>query len=887
MTRNHTRSASVYRALLRLYPRGFRNEFGEELEQAFRLRYPSQATGAARFWVGTVTDLLWSAFLVRLGIGRIGRGARPTPRSRKSTMSNFWHDVRFGLRTLVRQPLFSLVVVGTLALGIGATTAIFTLVSGVLLAPLPYPEAEQLVRVWEHDTNEGREHGHLSPADFHDYRERNNALLDLAAFTSTSATWSEEGFAERIPVQRFTPGMFDLLNVPPILGRTFQSGDELEELMPAVLSYGFWQSRLAGDSSVVGRTIPFGTRSVVVIGVMPRSFRAPDAQGVDLWAPWNVSDDDRRAVHYLSAVGRLRPGVTMETARADLLRIARNLETEYPDVNGGHLTTVDTVSDAILGDVRAGLWLLLGAVGAVLLIACSNLANLFVSRGIARRKELALRTALGAGRGRVIAQLMTEGGLLAVVGVALGVALAVAAVRLFVAVDPGTLPRIDQVSVNPMVGTFAAALLVVTTIIFAGGPALLTTRQDPAQILREGGRSTGGTGLSQRIRGVLVVVQLTLAVVLLLGTGLLLRSFDRLLRIDPGFDASPVLSGRLELSAPRYEVTNDIVQFQAALRDGLEAEPGIPHVGTVTFLPFSGGAATSWLNILGRPPWDGVPPEVNLINVSGDYFAAIGATLLAGRLFDQRDHVDSPRVVVINQAMVRTYWPQESALGAEIRLGPNPNSTPLTVIGVVSDVRHHGLGENPFPAAFTSSAQGAWSTFYVVMRTTGDAGQATAPFRRHLAALDPELAVFDVTPMDDRIAASVARPRFSLLLLGVFAAAALTLAAVGVYGVIAYSVTVRSHEFGVRLALGASRSQVMSLVLRQALRLSAIAVVIGLAAGAAGSGLIGSMLFQTDPLDPVTFVWVPLMLLGVALLAAYQPARRAVRLNPIRALRAE
>lgn len=802
-------------------------------------------------------------------------------------MTTLWHDLRYAVRTLRRQPVFALVVVTTLGLGIGATTAIFTLVHGVLLAPLPFPDADQLVRVWEHDTNEGRARGNLSPADFRDYREQNTTLVDLAAFNTISATWLEGEAPERLPVQRVTPGMFEILGVAPLLGRTFRPGDELEETLTVVLSYGFWRNRLAGDSGAVGTTVRFGTRSATVIGVMPPSFRAPDAQPIEVWAPWDLSGDDRRAVHFLNAIGRVRPDATVDAARAELLGIARRLEREYPEVNRGHLATVMPVTDAIIGDVRTGLWLLMGAVGTVLIIACANLANLFLARGIARGRELALRSALGAGRVRLVVQLLTESGLLAILGGAFGMVTAVGAIRAFVALDPGTVPRVDQVQIDPMVALFAAGLVMATTLVFGGAPALIATRRDAARALRDGGRGSDATGMGRRLRGTLVVVQLALAVVLLLGAGLLLRSFDRLLRVDPGFDPGRILAGLIELGGPRYDDNAEVVRFQEALRERLVGESSIRAAGTVTFLPFTGSWSTAWLNIVGRPPWDGVPPEVNIINVSGDYFSAIGASVLRGRTFEPRDDADAPRVAVINQAMARTYWDGDDAVGAQIRLGPNPSATPWTVIGIVSDLRQHGLGEDPFPAAFLPAQQGAWSSFYVVIRVAGDPARAVEPFRRHLAAMDPELVAYDVRPMNDLVAASIARPRFSLLVLGVFAIAALTIAAVGVYGVVAYSVTVRRHEFGVRLALGASRARMLTLVLRQAALLSIAAASVGLAAGIAGSRMLRSMLFEIDPIDPITFFAMPLLLICVALLAAYQPARRAVRLDPIRALRAE
>lgn len=887
MTHDLSRALRWYRRLLRLYPRRFREVYGAELEQTFRLHFRRSGEHAVRFWVGTVFDALANAILMRL------RPALPRPRlppdttSRRFHVATFWHDLRFAGRTLRRQPVFALVVVVTLSLGIGATTAIFTLVNGVLLAPLPFPAANELVRIWEHDTNEGRVRGNLSPADFRDYRQQNSTLAAIGAFGETTASWAEDGGVERLPAQIVTPGVFEILGVPPLLGRTFRPGDELEEMLSVVVAYGMWQSRLGGDSTVIGRTVQFGTRSAVVLGVMPATFRGPTGRLVDVWIPWNLADDERRAVHFIRAVGRVRPGVSVAAARNDLLGIARRLEQEYPEINRGHLVTVEPMTDAIVGDVRAGLWLLMGAVGAVLIIACANLANLFIARGIARGRELALRTALGAGRGRLVAQLLSESAVLAAAGGALGLLVAFLAVRAFVALDPGTVPRADQIHVDPAVALFTVSVVIVTALVFGGGPAILTTRLRPADALRAGGRGTGSPVMGRGLRNTLVVTQLALAVVLLLGAGLLIRSFDRLLNVDPGFDVSQVLSGRIELSGPRYDDQEDIVRFQDDLRDRLEREPSIQRVGTVTSLPLAGGGATAWLNVVGRAPWDGVPPEVNILNVSGDYFTAIGVSLLSGRLFDERDQLNAPRVTVINETMARTFWEGGEALGAQIRLGPNPNATPTTVIGIVSDMRQQGLGLDPFPAAFSLARQGAWSTFFVVMRVADDPAQAAAPLRRLVREIDPELGAYDVREMEHVVAASVARPRFSMLVLGVFALAALTIAAVGVYGVVAYSVAVRTHELGVRLALGASRGRMLRLVLSQAALLSGTAVVIGLGVGIAGSSVLRNMLFQIDPVDPITFAAMPLLLIGVALLAAYQPARRAVRLDPIRALRSE
>lgn len=878
-----------FRSLLRLFPAPFRRHHGEELlnvvrAQAKRVR-PRGIGPRVWFFLATSADLGWNAFRVRFEAQR-----KPAARSRPgpTRWTGIFRDLRHAGRMMVKQPGFSLIIVVTLGLGIGANAAIFTVVRGVLMAPLPFPDPDALVRVWENDTNEGRPHGNLSPADFFDYREQSKSLAGLGAFTSSAAVFVKSDEVERLPIQLFTPDVFDLLGVPALIGRYFRPDDvDPSRSRFVVLSYGFWQRQFGGDSTIVGRSLEFSSGSFEVLGVMPESFR-PFGVTAELWAPWILGADDRpvRAVHFIRAIGRLRSDVSLDEARADLGVIARRLERENPGVNDGHLVTIETLEEATVGQVRMGLLLMAGAVGLVLLIACANIANLCLSRGVGRRRELAVRSALGAGRGRLVRQLVTENLVLAALGGVVGLGIAAVGVDAFLALSPGTLPRQYNVQFNPVVVGFAVLLTVGAGLLFGLGPAALASHRDVHAALKSG-MGWGTSAATHRLRRALVVVQMSLAMVLLIGAGLLLRSFNQVQRIDPGFEMQHLLTARMALPGSRYQGNGSVAEFQRTLAERLEGTDQVQRVGTVTFLPLTGNSATAWLNIVGRPPWSGTPPEVNIINMSGDYFRAMGVSLLAGRMFDDRDQEGTALVTVVNRSLAEQFFPDEDPVGQHLRLGPNPDAQPFEIIGVVSDMRQEGLATAPAPASFSLSRQGAWSGFTVVVQTAGPPAAVAPLLRAAVREIDPKLPVYDVATMTDLVGASVARPRFSTTLLGAFAAIALIIASVGVYGVIAYSVSQRTREMGIRMALGARASGVRRLVLREALLLAGCAVAVGVGAALLASRRLAGMLYGTAPTDPVTFAVVPTILVTVATIASWLPARRASHVDPAVALREE
>lgn len=878
-----------YRRLLRLYPRQYRERYQTELMQVFLARHQRISQkglmGGLLFWLDAVRDVTWNALAVRLLSSSSRQPESPSGKADEKTAAGVLHDLRHALRILIKQPGFTAVVVLTLSLGIGATTALFSIIDGVLIAPLPYHESDQLVRIWEHDTKEGRVYGNLSPADYKDYQSQNSTLAAMGAFANRAATFRTPDELQRIPVQLVTVEVFDILGVPPMLGRTFRPDDlEFNDGNVVVLSNGFWRTQLGSDSSVIGSSVRLAGSEFEIIGVMPATFR-PFSGDPQLWAPWSLVDDDRRPVHFVRSLARLRPGATVTEARTDLMTIARRLEADYPDINSGHLVTVEQLETAMVGEVRPALLMLLGAVGLVFLIACANLANLLLSRGVSRQQELAVRAALGAGRARLTRLLLTETLCLALLGGVVGFGLASVAVRVYVSVDPGTVPRLGNVQVDLSIFLFTLGLSVLSTLLFGLVPSLLASRLNIARVLYGGVRATASRK-TQRLRQGLIVTQMALAMVLLLGAGLLARSFDRLMRVDLGFGTENLITGSVSLPGRRYQDPEDVVRFQQNLHAALRSAPGVIRSGTVTFLPLTGNSSTAWLNILGRPPWPDTPPEVNIINVSGDYFRTMGVRLLRGRLFDARDQRDAGRKTVINETMARLYWPEEDPIGQQIRLGPNPESEPWEIIGVVSDMRQFGLDSEPMGASFSASSQETWYSFRIVAQLDG---QVDGPsiLRDAVTRLDPELPVSDVMSMSDLVGDSVARPRLSLLLLTAFAVTALTIAAVGIYGVMAYSVAQRKHEIGVRLALGAQTNSVLASILRQGLFLAAVASAIGLAIGYPAAKTVEHLFFQVSPADPVILIGVLLLLFAVAAAASYLPALRAIRIDPVQALRAE
>jgi predicted permease len=798
-------------------------------------------------------------------------------------------DLSYAVRRLRQAPGFTLVAVATLALGIGGTSAIFSVVNAVLLSPLPFPQADRLVQVAQ--TWEGRPVVH-SPQNFLDLEAQASSFSGLAAVDTSGVTLTGRGAATRLEGAEVSAPFFDVLRVPPVHGRGFVAGEnEPGRNKVAVLGHSLWRDRFGADPGVVGRTVSLNREPHVVVGIAPPGFRYPEQ--TELWVPMEYDERFRassRGAWYLTVVGRLRPGATVDGARQEVSTIADRLARAYPADNEGVGGTVIPLLEATVGESRRALLVLLGAVGLVLLVACVNVANLLLARIASRETELAVRAALGAGRGRLVRQLLTESLLLAVLGGAAGLLLAAPVVDGLVALQPEGVPRLAEVAVNRTVVSFAAGLSLLTTLLFGSFPALQTSRRATAQALRQGSRGIliGGRG---DLRASLVVGQIALAMVLLAGSALLLRSFARLRSVDPGFRTESALAFRVSLPDSAYPEDAQRLSFHDELQRRLAALAGVRSVGAVAGLPLTGSHFNISFAVEGRPE---VPPaqqptmEVRI--ATPGYFRAIGIPVRRGRAFTEGDGPEAPQVVVLSESAVRRFFPGEEPIGKTIRLGlgrGRGRKAGGEVVGVVGDVKELGLAAASPPEIYVPYAQFPIQSMDMVLRTDGPPRSLAAAAERVVHGLDAELPVARVATLDEVLARSVSEPRFHALLLGSFAATALFLAALGLFGVMSYAVAQRTRELAVRIALGARREDLLRMVLREALLLGAVGVAAGLAGALLLSRAIASMLFALSPRDPATLAAVAFMLLATAVLASYVPARRATRVDPAAALRSE
>ncbi|MBI3667063.1 MAG: ABC transporter permease, partial [Acidobacteria bacterium] len=799
-------------------------------------------------------------------------------------------------------PAFTAVAVLALAVGIGANTAIFSVVNAVLLRPLPYHDSARLIRVWSSEPAKGIPRMGFAPPDFRDLRDQNQVFEGMAAYYFNAFNLAGTGSPERLRGTIVTPNLFSLLGVAPAEGRGFQPEEEtFGRHRIVVLSHGLWQRRFASDPGILNQALQLNGAPYTVVGIMPPQFQFPTDQ-IELWAPMAFAPDDEmntRDNHFVDAVARLKPGVALEQARANVDTIARRLEREHWE-NAGIGAVVESYQEALVGDARRALLILLGAVALVLLIACANVANLLLARAAAREREIAIRAALGAGRFRLLRQLLAESLLLAAIGGALGLLLAYWSLDGLVALGGSSLPRAQEVGIDGRILSFTLGLSLLTGLIFGLAPSLHATRSGLARSLKLPRHRLSASRL-------LVVSEISLALVLLVGAGLLIRSFHRLLRVNPGFQAEKVWTAQLTLPDSKYRQTRKSAAFIAQLLKEIEALPSVQAAGATTSLPLSSaGGWGKFISIEGRPPATSLEqvPVVQYRQVTPAYFSAMGIRLLKGRLFTERDNPDAAGAAIINSALARRFWPNEDPIGKRIWMGPPeslliPLLRPgqrfdpfprLTIVGIVEDVKHDGLSQVAVPEVFHPHFQGGEETatyLFLAVRTTADPLALSSAVRAKLSALDPELPLANVMTMEQRLSDSVSRPRSTMLLLGVFAALALTLASVGLYGVISYSVAQRTHEIGIRMALGARQADVLQLVLKQGIRLVAIGLAVGLAAALALSRLLSSLLFGVSAADPATFFVVSVLLTAIALLASYIPARRAARVDPMAALRYE
>jgi putative ABC transport system permease protein len=814
----------------------------------------------------------------------------------KIQLETLWQDLRLGARSLFKQPTFTIVAVITLALGVGANTAIFSVVHAVLLQSLPYRDADRLVSVWEHSRKSGNAQNVINMGNFFDWKEQNSVFEDMAAFFDTTFNLTSGGDPEEISSQIATTNLFNILGVNPILGRTF-SPDEGRTGQPrvVVLSFGLWQRRFGGDPQIVGRKLILSGNEATVIGVMPADFKWHVKAGsltrkvAEMWSQWRVGEETRqRQGRFASAVARLKPGVPFEQAQAEMSAIGGRLERQYNEFNANWGVNVVPLRKQFSGEIRLALLVLLGAVGMVLLIACANVANLLLARSAARQREVAVRAALGAGRGRIIRQLLTESLFLAGLGGLAGLTLAWWGTDLLVSLAPPDLLNLSQVKINAAVLGFTLVISLLTGVIFGIAPAFEATRLNLSESLKEGGKSLGGGMRAQRLRGALVILEVALALVLLVGAGLLIRSFARLQGVDPGFNAQNMLTMRVSLPGRKYDNDQKRISFFRQAVAQMQALPGVESVGAVNFLPFAAPHAGTGVEIEGRPklpPGHGLSTGVMVSDIN--YFRTMQIPLKRGRLFTDQEATERRHVVVINESFAREHFPNEDPLGKRVTIDMRDDNQPCEIIGVVGDSKHMNLDAEIKPMSYWPHPELAYSGMTFVIRTRGDAEAITSAARNVIRSLDPEQPVADVRPMERLIGTSVARARFNTLLLTIFATVALLLAGVGIYGVMSYSVAQRTNEIGVRMALGAGATDVLRLVVRRGMTLALVGVAMGVAASFALTWMMKTLLFNVSAIDPLTFAGIPLLLVFVALLACLIPARRAAKVDPMVALRRE
>ncbi len=798
-------------------------------------------------------------------------------------------DIRQTLRTTRRSPGFAAVAIITLALGIGANAAMFSVVNAVLFKGVPYAEPDRLVRIFEDYAAGGEHQREISGADYLDYRARQKSLTSMTAFSFDGFVYVDPSGAQLLGVIKTTAEYFDVLGIRAELGRTFRAGEDVLGSHVAVLSHETFTRVFGGDPSVIGRTIELSDSSYVVVGVMPASFVAAGA-APDLWTPLNlapqISEPNRaRKFHNLGVIGRLKPGMSIEAARENLMIEARKLEQEYPAANKGHLLAVLPIRDALLGDVRTGVLVLMGAAGLVLLIACANIAGVTLSRALARRREHAIRIALGAGAGRLVRQMLTESVVFAVVGGALGLLAARWGTVALVALNPRFVPSTDHLVSNGAVLGFTLLVSIASGVMFGIGPAISAARADPHGAMQNGGRGATIGGGRAKLRGSLAFAQVALAVALLVGAGLLLRSLARLQSTDLGLDIAHVFTFRVSPPEGRYKTDASQVAMFADLMRRLRALPGVTSVSTIGSLPLQGGSGAG-LVIDGRAMPEPIP-EIRYMAAGDNYFKTMKIPVRRGREFARTDGANAPPVAVISASLAQQFWAGADPVGSRIKLGPNPKSPWIEVVGVVGDVRQNGAENAPKPTAYTALDQDNWGSRAVVMRTSGDPAAIARAATREVQAVDTHLPVWRPMTMEQVASISLGRRRFTMLLLGVFAGVALVLAAVGVYGMLAFTVTARRQEFGIRMALGAGRGDVFALVLSRGLMTILPGIAAGLLVAAASGRLINGLLFEVQPGDPLTFIGAAAVLGLVGIIACYVPARRATRVDPVVALRSD
>ncbi len=801
-------------------------------------------------------------------------------------MEAITQDIRYGFRMLLKNRSFTLIAIFALALGIGANTAIFSVVNAVLLRPLPYNDPARIMTVLHEES------GPVAPANFFDFREQQSVFESMAAAQYWTPSLTGRDRPEQINALKLTADMFHLLGVSPVLGRTFTDGEDKpgnENVI--VLSHRLWQRRFGGDPGLINQQITLDGQSYTVIGVMPKEFQfAPFwATRAEMWAPLNLAPRiNDRGGQSLRIFARLKPGVTREQAQAEIETIRQRLEQQYPESNKGLEVLVDPLHEKVVGKTRPALLILLGAVCFVLLIACANVANLMMARATARQKEIAVKTALGASRGRIVRQLLTESVMLAVAGGLAGLVLASWGISGLLALSPANLPRAQTISIDGYVLGFTLAISILTGLVFGLVPALQASKLNLNEALKEGGRSSTEGRRRNRVRRLLVVSEVALALVLLVGGGLMIRSFLRLQSVDSGFNPRNVLTMIVSLAGSEHSTGPKRAAFFNQLLERVESLPGVESASAINHLPLAGDIWGRGFRIEGRPaplPGEGLGAVYRIVRPN--YFQTMGATLVAGRDFTERDNETAPGAVIINEAMARRYWPGEDPIGKRIEVS-GEDSRPREIVAIVKDVKQDEWTAKPRSEMYLPYLQATDPRYLtLVVRTSSEPLQLATAVQSEVWAIDKSLPVSEIMSFEQAISASIAGQRFNMLLLGIFAAVALMLAVVGIYGVMSYSVTQRTHEIGIRMALGARASDVLRMIAGQGMALVAIGIGVGLAGAFLLTRLMESLLFGVSVTDTATFIAIPLILAGVALAACAVPARRATKVDPMIALRYE